>query len=103
MALTPSAAAADTMFRADLQHTGVFDNNGIVPTNTELWRFATGSAVISSPTVSNGVVSAGSRDTNLYAIDAVTGKWATISSYSTMDLSRSLDTIKKCKRNAVIS
>jgi len=51
----------------------------------------------------NGVVYVRSNDNNLYAIDAVTGKWATISSYSTMDLSRSLDTIKKCKRNAVIS
>ena len=41
MALTPSAAAADTMFRANPEHTGVFDNGGIVPTNTELWRFPT--------------------------------------------------------------
>jgi len=41
IAFTPSAAAADTMFRADLQHTGVFDNGGIVPTNTDLGRFKT--------------------------------------------------------------
>ena len=51
MALTPSAAAADTMFRANPQHTGVFDNGGSDPTSTELWRFATGGAVYSSPAV----------------------------------------------------
>lgn len=47
MALAPSAAAADTMFRANPQHTGVFDNGGIVQTNTEMWQFRTGSGVFS--------------------------------------------------------
>ena len=74
MALTPSATAADTMFRADLQHTGVFDNGGIVPTNNELWRFMTRGTVSSSPAVSNGIIYVGSDDNNLYAIDAITGK-----------------------------
>jgi outer membrane protein assembly factor BamB len=74
MALVPSAAAVDTMFRANAQHTGVYDNGGIVPTNTELWRFQTGGAVDSSPAVANGVVYVGSDDYNLYAIDALTGK-----------------------------
>jgi len=74
MALTPSAAAADAMFRANPQHTGVFDNGGIVPTNTELWRFKTGDSVTSSPAVSDGIVYVGNWDNNLYAIDAVTGK-----------------------------
>jgi len=42
IALTPFAAAADAMFRADLQRTGVFDNGGIMPTNTAfLWAFFT--------------------------------------------------------------
>ena len=77
IALTPSAIAADTMFRANAEHTGVFDNGGIVTTNTELWRFKTGGSVLSSPAVSNGVVYVGCLDNNLYAIDAVTGteKW----------------------------
>ena len=77
MALTPSAAAADTMFRANPEHTGVYDNGGIVPTNNESWRFKTGADVYSSPAVSNGIVYVGSEDKNLYAIDAVTGtqKW----------------------------
>ena len=77
MALTSSASAADTMFRANPQHTGVYDNGGILPTNTELWRFKTGNTIYSSPAVSNGIVYVGSDDKNLYAIDAVTGteKW----------------------------
>jgi hypothetical protein len=76
-AFTPSAAAADTMFRANPEHTGVYDDGGIVQNNTELWRFETGGTVYSSPVVSNGVVYVGSNDNNLYAIDAVTGteKW----------------------------
>jgi len=68
LALTPSAIAADTMFRANAEHTGVFDNGGIVTTNTELWRFTTGDYVRSSPSVSNGVVYIGSMDGNLYAV-----------------------------------
>jgi outer membrane protein assembly factor BamB len=62
------------MFRSNPQHTGEFENGGIVPTNTELWRFTTGNMVISSPAVLNGVVYIGSWDHKLYAIDAITGK-----------------------------
>ena len=82
LALTPSATAADTMFRANAEHTGVFDNGSIVPTNTELWRFKTGNSVGSSPIVSNDVVFVGSWDNNLYAIDALTGneKWRFVTS-----------------------
>ena len=74
LALTPSATAADSMFRANAEHTGVFDGGGIVQNNTELWRFKTSGAVSSSPAVSNSTVYVGSHDTYLYAIDAVTGK-----------------------------
>jgi len=77
MTLFPSTVAADTMFRANPEHTGVFDNSGIVQTNTELWHFRTGDVLGSSPAVSNGVVYVGSMDHNMYAIDAVMGteKW----------------------------
>ena len=68
------ASAEDAMFRANPEHTGVYDNGGIEPGNTELWRFATGGIVYSSPAVANGIVYVGSEDKNLYAIDAVTGK-----------------------------
>jgi outer membrane protein assembly factor BamB len=79
MALTPEAVAADTMFRNDPQHTGVFENGGTIPTNTELWRFETRD--LGSPVVTSGVVYLGGNpvylgsgsEYNLYAIDAVTG------------------------------
>jgi outer membrane protein assembly factor BamB len=69
-----SAGAKDTMYRANPEHTGVYYNSGIKPTNTELWRFVTGGGVTSSPAVWKGVVYVGSHDNNLYAIDEVTGK-----------------------------
>ena len=82
LALMPSVAAADTMFRASPERTGVFDNGGIAPNNTELWRFETRSNVRSSPALSNGVIYVGSDAVlggtgTLHAIDAVTGmeKW----------------------------
>ena len=64
----------DAMFRANPQHTSEYDNDGSVPTKAELWRFGTKGPVRSSPAVSNGIVYVGSRDKNLYAIDAMTGK-----------------------------
>jgi outer membrane protein assembly factor BamB len=65
------------MFRANPEHTGVFDQGGIVPSNTELWRFKTENDLRLFQVVANGVVYVGSGDGNLYAIDAVTGteKW----------------------------
>lgn len=65
------------MFRANAEHTGVFDNSGIIPTNTELWQFDTGGEVPSSPAVAGGIVYIGSKNNTLFALDAVTGeeKW----------------------------
>ena len=56
------ASAEDAQFRANPEHTGVSGNGGIVPGNTELWRFATGGVVDSSPAVANGIVYVGSED-----------------------------------------
>ena len=80
ISLTPSMVTADTMFHADPQHTGVFENGGIVLNNSELWKLTTGE--FGSPVVANGVVYVsgnliylgGSSQNNLYAIDAVAGK-----------------------------
>ena len=62
------------MFRANLQHTGEYDNCGFELPNILVWQFKTGGGVRSSPTVFNGVIYVGSDDKNLYAFDAVTGK-----------------------------
>ncbi len=59
------------MFRGDPAHTAS-SNSG--PTNLSLrWKFTTGGAVISSPTVVNGKVYVGSYDKKIYALDALTG------------------------------
>jgi outer membrane protein assembly factor BamB len=66
------------MFHCNPTHTGVADSTGLLGTNiTVKWKFRTGAAVLSSPTVVAGVVYIGSLDTNLYAIDAESGveKW----------------------------
>lgn len=42
-------------------------------TGAELWSYATGNQVYSSPAVANGVVYIGSDDGNLYALNAATG------------------------------
>jgi outer membrane protein assembly factor BamB len=74
ISLATPVTAANMMFRADAQHTGVYDNGGIEPTNTELWRFLTVPRPMSSPTIAKGVVYIRNNDAILFAIDAVTGK-----------------------------
>jgi outer membrane protein assembly factor BamB len=71
-----AVSAADSMFRANPEHTGVYEDGGIMPTNSELWRFRTENAVSSSPTVANGIVYIGDGS-DLCALDAVSGtkKW----------------------------
>ncbi len=65
------------MFRANLQHTGVYEGPGIRKLGGVQWRFKTEGKVISSPAVSDGIVYAGSTDQHLYAVDQGTGalKW----------------------------
>ena len=60
-----------TMFRSDPSHTSTAS---VGPSNlTVAWKFATDGSVISSPTLVNGVVYAGSQDKNVYALDALSG------------------------------
>ncbi len=74
---THSGPADWSMFRGNPAQTAGGGTNPVGsggPTNMELkWKFQTGGAVISSPTIVNGVVYVGSQDKNIYAIDANTG------------------------------
>jgi eukaryotic-like serine/threonine-protein kinase len=73
-----TATAADApMFRANPQHTGVYDSPAIKALSGIKWKFHTNGMVISSPTVVNGTVHIGSTDHNLYALNAADGgvKW----------------------------
>ena len=71
------SSATVAMFRGNPQHTGVFDNGGIEPTNQAKWHFPIGFTYDSSPAVDNGIVyiggSVGGEMTGqLYAIDTAT-------------------------------
>lgn len=67
-----------TMFHRDLTHSGNAGTDNISTKGTLKWTFATGAPIHSSPAVYNGRVYFGSRDWNIYALDAVTGAeiWA---------------------------
>ncbi len=61
------------MFRRDPSHTGVGQSG---PTNLTIrWSYTTGGAVISSPTIANGIACFGSQDKNIYAVDARSGNF----------------------------
>jgi len=60
-----------SMFRRDLSRGGSIGTE--VPQGTLKWVFDTGGAIHSSPAVVDGTVYFGSRDYNLYAVDADTG------------------------------
>ena len=75
--LAPSVAASDAMFRSNPEHTGVYDNGGIEPTNNLIWQLPSESQTYSSPVVADGVVYIGNFSGSLVAVDATTGieKW----------------------------
>ncbi|MCW4017211.1 MAG: PQQ-binding-like beta-propeller repeat protein [Candidatus Bathyarchaeota archaeon] len=59
------------MFRHDAEHSAVGQSG---PTSLSLrWNFYTDGAVISSPSIADGVVYFGSQDKNIYAVDARDG------------------------------
>jgi outer membrane protein assembly factor BamB len=66
------------MFRRDMSRTGSFNPGGVLPRGDLKWTFATGGGIHSSPAVVDGTVYVGSRDGNLYALNADTGEklWA---------------------------
>ncbi len=70
--LIPVSSVSDwTMFRADPTHSSTAAAG---PANLTLaWKFTTKGSVISSPSIVNGIVYAGSQDKNIYAVDAENG------------------------------
>lgn len=65
------------MFRANLQHTGVYSAAGVPVLNGVKWKFHTAGRVISSAAMVNGTAYFGSTDGNFYALDSDSGalKW----------------------------
>jgi outer membrane protein assembly factor BamB len=70
----PSGDPGITMFRGDPMRTGA--QPGPAPEGNPVvkWQFATDGAVRSSPAVVDGAVYFGSKDGNVYALEAATGK-----------------------------
>jgi len=66
--------AAQSMFRVDPAHSGIYPGAGPRQFHHVKWRFATGDRVVSSPVWSDGVLFFGSDDGNVYAVDAASGR-----------------------------
>ncbi len=67
------ATLQNATYRGNQARTGVFEARGAPLFGGVRWRFRTGGAVKSSPIAVDGTVYVGSDDTNVYAIDLVTG------------------------------
>jgi outer membrane protein assembly factor BamB len=65
---------AQSMFRGDPAHQGVFAGAGPRKLHGVKWKFPTGNRVVSSPVWSGGVVYFGGDDGNVYSVDAVSGR-----------------------------
>jgi|GEM_PF-2131290 len=71
--LAPGSLAAETMFRANAQHTGVFIAGSAQPDNVLKWSFDEKNNPVTAPATSDGVVYFGSSDHNIYALYAANG------------------------------
>lgn len=73
----PALAQNLPMFRGNLEHTGVYDADGVRQFTKIKWKFNAGARVLSSPAIANGTVYVGGLTHQLFAIDQETGalKW----------------------------
>jgi outer membrane protein assembly factor BamB len=72
--LATTLCAAQSMFRGNAAHTGVYNTTGPRELKGIKWKFATGGKIISSPVADQGLIYFGSYDHSVYAVDAETGK-----------------------------
>lgn len=68
-----TSSAPVSLFRGNLQRTGVYPGRGMSALTNRLWRYATGDKVRSTPAIQDGVVFFTSNDTNIYAVAATNG------------------------------
>ncbi len=75
---TSSSNVDWAMFRQDPSHNGYIADNGSANSAKLLWNYTTGRMVQSSPAVAYGYVFVGSRDSEVYCLNASNGKlyWA---------------------------
>ena len=72
--LIVSSAFAQSMFRGDAAHSGVYAGAAPRTLHGVKWKFPTGGRVVASAVARDGVIYFGSDDGNLYAVDAVSGR-----------------------------
>lgn len=74
--LPPETSAINDwpMFRQNLNHTGAITDIGSVNSAIFLWNYTTNQPIYSSPAVVDGRVYFGSRDSNIYCLNATTGQ-----------------------------
>src|SRR6478672_8683276 len=72
-------SSAQTMFRGNAAHTGVYAGRGPREFHRIKWKFVTGSRVISSPVIYDNAIYFGGDDGNVYSVDAESGRqlWKT--------------------------
>ena len=75
-----SAASANpstdnwTGFRHDQNHSGYTTNSTPANSAEPLWKFTTGAPVASSPAIADGYLFIGSKDYNIYCLNASNGQ-----------------------------
>jgi eukaryotic-like serine/threonine-protein kinase len=65
---------AQSMFRGDAGHSGIYPSAGPREFHRVVWEFPTGDRVVSSPVWQDKVVYFGSDDGNVYAVNAADGR-----------------------------
>jgi len=67
-------AQAQSMFRGDAAHSGVYRDAGPRQFHRVKWTFPTGDRIVSSPVYHDGVLYFGGDDGNVYAVSAADGR-----------------------------
>ncbi len=73
-ALACTGAGAQSMFRGDATHAGVYASAGPREFHRVKWKFPTGDRIASSPVHRDGVIFFGGDDANVYAVGAADGR-----------------------------
>jgi len=67
-------ADAQSTFRGDAAHSGIYPGEGPRQFHRVKWKFPTGDRIVSSPVYANGAIYFGGDDGNIYAVDAADGR-----------------------------
>src|SRR5215831_1300857 len=73
-AFVASGAYAQSMFRGDAVHAGVYRDQGPRAFHRVKWKFATGDRIVSSPVYAEGTLYFGGDDGYVYAVSANDGR-----------------------------